>query len=483
VASAFAGLFEAAPRGLGRWASYAWYLGLLVLGAALWGYLLNWGDISFGLHDWAEGTGHRLAFLQTAVRSGMLPLHMPDGSALRNLTDRFAAIPDTLLSPQVLLLGFMQLGPFVLANTLLLYACGFVGLLLVARQLRLSAFAFGVVFFLFNFNGHITDHVVVGHMHWAGYFLLPYFVLLVMRALDGATGWRWTLMLSLVMLLTFLQGASHLFVMALIFLGLCALASRRMIRPAVLGIGFSILLSLGRILPPALESGKFDTEFLSGFETAGQMLEAFVTLRVPIPEQVFSRSPLSPLGWWEIDQFVGVVGLVFLVVYGLLFAWLRHPPEGRQRGLAGPLVAMTVLSIGRIYEPINLLGIPLISSQRVATRFIIFPVLFLVVFAASNLQRHLEERGASRAARSLALALLGVGAHDLWQHIKLWRVDRMFGLFTELPVDLTGELVANHPDPPYFLALGIGWAVAGLTLLALIYLAARESPAAAGDAA
>jgi hypothetical protein len=198
VASAFAGLFEAGARGIGRWASYAWYLGLLGLGAALWGYLLNWGDIPFGLHDWAEGTGHRLAFLQNAVRSGTLPLHMPDGSALRNLTDRFAAIPDTLLSPQVLLLGFMELGPFVLANTLLLYACGFAGLLLVARQLRLSAFAFGLVFFLFNFNGHVTDHIVVGHMHWAGYFLLPYFVLLVLKALDGATGWRWTLTFSLV---------------------------------------------------------------------------------------------------------------------------------------------------------------------------------------------------------------------------------------------------------------------------------------------
>jgi len=475
AASAFDGLFEASPRRHGRYASYAWYLGLLVLGAALWGYLLNWGEISFGLHDWAEGTGHRLAFLQNAVRSGMLPLHMPDGSALRNLTDRFVAIPDTLLSPQVLLLGFMELGPFVLANTLLLYACGFVGLLALGRRLRLSAFAFGAIFLLFNFNGHITDHIVVGHMHWAGYFLLPFFVLLVLDALDGRVGWRWTLKLSLVLFFIFLQGAFHLFVMSLIFLGLCALASRRLVRPAISGIGFSLLLSLGRILPPALESGKFDSGFLSGFETVGQLLEAFTRLRIPIPEQVFSRSPLSPLGWWEIDHYVGVLGLAFLLGYGLLYAWLRSPADNRLRGLAFPMAAMTLLSIGRIYKVINLLGIPLLSSQRVSTRFVVFPVLFLLAFAGLGLQKHLDRLGGSRAVRYLAMALFGVGAHDLWQHIKLWRVERMFDLFSNLPIDLTGELVANHPDPPYQLALGIGWGVALLTLLALVCLAARES--------
>ena len=147
------------------------------------------------------------------------------------------------------------------------------------------------------------------------------------------------------------------------------------------------------------------------------------------------------------------------------------------------MAAMTLLSIGRIYKLINLLGIPLISSQRVSTRFIIFPVLFLLAFAGLGLQNHLDRLGDSRAVRGLAMALLGVGAHDLWQHIKLWRVERMFDLFSNLPVDLTGELVANHPDPPYFLALGIGWAVAGLTLLVLVYLASRESSAAAGNAA
>lgn len=472
------GLFGASSRGGARRIAYAAYLGLFLLGAALWGYLLNWGDISFGLHDWAEGTGHRLAFLQNAVRGGQLPLHMPDGSALRNITDRFLAIPDTIFSPQLVLLSFMPLGRFVLANTLLLYAAGFAGLLMLGRRLRLSAFSFGAVFFLFNFNGHVTDHIVVGHMHWAGYFLLPFFMLLILQALEGGIGWRWVLQLAVVMLSIFLQGAYHLFVMALIFLGLCGLAIPRLARPAALGVVFSILLSLGRILPPALEAGRFDTEFLSGFETVGQLIQAFTQLRVPTPEQVFSRSSLTPLGWWEIDHFIGVVGLGFVLGYGLVFGLLRSPPEARLRELAAPMAAMMVLAIGRVYKVINLLGIPLISSQRVATRFVIFPLLFLLVLAGFNVQRHLEQRGSSGAVRLLALALLGVGAHDLWQHVKLWRFERMFDLFANLPVDLSGEVVANHPDPAYGLTLGIGWGVALVTLAALGYAAARESRAA-----
>ena len=164
IARVVGGLFEVAPTGVGRWASAGWYVALFLAGAVLWAYILNWGEIHFGRGDWAEGTGHRLAFLQNAVRSWQLPLHMPDGSALRNVTDRFMSTPDTILSPQVLLLGVLNLGSFVLANTLLLYAAGFTGMFLLARRLGLSAFAFGVVFVLFSLNGHITDHIVVGHI-------------------------------------------------------------------------------------------------------------------------------------------------------------------------------------------------------------------------------------------------------------------------------------------------------------------------------
>jgi hypothetical protein len=399
---------------------------------------------------------------------------MPDGSALRNLTDRFISTPDTILSPQVLLLAVLDLGPFVLVNTLMLYTVGFVGMALLARRLRLSAFAFGVVFVLFGLNGHITDHLVVGHMHWVGYFLLPYFAHLILEAVDGITSWSWVLRVALVLFFMFLQGAYHLFVMSLIFLLFCAASARRLARPALVAVGASILLSLGRILPPGLEAGKFDSEFLSGFTSVGQLLSAFVELREPIPERVFAQSLLSSLGWWEIDHFLGVLGLAFVVGYGLVYPWFRRELGPAYRVLGMPIFAMAFLSIGRIFRVINALGIPLLSSQRVSTRFVVFALLFLIALAGRNLQAHLPRLTQARWGKALCLALFGLGFHDLWQHIKLWRVDRMPDLFRNLQVDLSGEFVANHPDPAYAAALGIGWSIGLLTLGALIWLSLRN---------
>jgi hypothetical protein len=52
---------------------------------------------------------------------------MPDGSALRNVTDRYMALPDVMLAPQMLLLGVMPVGWFVLVNVWLMYTLGLFG--------------------------------------------------------------------------------------------------------------------------------------------------------------------------------------------------------------------------------------------------------------------------------------------------------------------------------------------------------------------
>ena len=61
-----------------RYARRAALILILLVVLAGWGYFLNFGDIPFDFHDWAEVNAPRLAFTKDAVEHWQLPLHMPD---------------------------------------------------------------------------------------------------------------------------------------------------------------------------------------------------------------------------------------------------------------------------------------------------------------------------------------------------------------------------------------------------------------------
>ncbi len=145
--------------GLNRWLQWGWMLALYVIGMLVWGFFLGWGEIPFEAHDWNQEWGF-YTILQEAIRSGRLPLHT---SPAAYATRRFLAIPQTSLSPQILLLSFMGIGRFILVNTWLHFTLGFVGCLLLGRSYRLSPLVFGFTVMLFSLNGHITAQIAVGH--------------------------------------------------------------------------------------------------------------------------------------------------------------------------------------------------------------------------------------------------------------------------------------------------------------------------------
>ncbi len=452
-----AGSALSAP-GLAKWAGRAYLVGLFFLGIAHWAYFLNYGRISFDMHDWVQ-EGWRYTFLQQAVLARQLPLHV---STPFTSIERFIARPDTVLSPQVLLLGRLELGEFVLANTLLLYGAGFVGLLLLKKRYGLSLLPFTVLFALFNFNGHITAHLAVGHSMYVGYFLLPFFAYLVLKLLEeGQAGWGWVTQMAVTLFVLFLQGAFHQFLWCLMFLALLAAFRPAYAAPLLKGMLFGLLLSLPRILPPALEYASQGMAFISGFPTVADLLAGLVVLKHPV--QAMS-DPASPIGWWEIDHYVGVVGFGFLLYFGLYLTW---KVGGEQRAVLGPSAALALLSVGHIYSLINRLPLPLADSERVSSRFLILPLVFLIVLGAIRFNSTLRERGNTGGAWTLlSLGGLALMTHDLLQHSRLWRFTNMYQLFPNTPVQMLVELV-QRDDPLYFLALSGG---AGVATLALVYL-------------
>jgi hypothetical protein len=447
------------------WFDRLWSASLYLSGLLHWCYFLNWGKIPFDLHDWLEA-GAYFSFLRQAALTNQLPLHI--GSAL-STTDRYLARPDTLISPQAYLLRFLEPGPFTLVNVLILYSVGFVALVLLKKRYSLAPAAFTALFALFNFNGHITAHYAVGHSEWIGYFFLPFFVLLILRALEGEKpGWRWVLLISLTLFAITLQGAFHFFLWCLIFLLAWGVFTPKYLLPAVKAIAASLLLSLFRLLPPAVEFIGGGKGFISGFPTVTDIFAALVVLKYPAEALA---SPFKSLGWWEVDTYVGLIGLAFLLYFGVYRTWRKQSPV---RALLVPIAVLTFLSIGKIYSLINHLPIPLSDSERVSSRFFILPVVALIILAAFNFQEFLTERGRrGLSERILNLGLLILMGHDLLQHSRIWRVTNMYKLFPSTPADIHASVI-NHPDPVYVTMLAVGAAGTLLTLIVLLVLSLRE---------
>jgi hypothetical protein len=463
---------ELNPGSFNTWFERAWLAGLYLAGGALWGKFLNWGRIPFDFHDWAEISAPRLAFIRDAVIKGALPLHMPDASALRNVTDRFMSIPDALLSPQILLMRWMDVGQFILVDTLLLYTLGFLALLWLRRKFSISPISFAIIFFLFNFNGHITSHMSIGHASWGGYFLFPWFVIFTLQLLEGEKHtWRWAARMSILLFLVFLQGSFHQYVWMLIFLGLLGITCWRTFLPVLKAGLFAGLLSMVRLLPPVLEMSKFDNEFLGGYPSLHDLWQSLVSIRFP-EQALSSRSMFTTLGWWEFDLYIGLGGTLILVIGTLL--WLRRWREKNAYAeLFIPLAVLSFFTFGRMYQVLRLIPIPLLSGERVTSRMISLPFVFVLILGIVAFDQWMQARPSHSGLKVIGLAGLGIIIHDLWQHLKAWQVTNAFPAFPLTPTDLSIKIVANHPDPIYMTYLGVGAAVSLLSLVVLLVLARR----------
>ena len=450
-----------------------WLVLLLAAVMGCWGYFLNFGDIPFDFHDWAEVNAPRLAFLKDAVTRGQLPLHMPDSSALRSVTDRYLALPDMILSPQVLLLRWLSVGQFVLVHTWLMTAAGYAGLLRLKKRFSLSLLNFTWITLLFFLNGHMLSHYAVGHVTWGGAFLLSWFAELVFSLIDGDSGPAWEAKMAFLLFAVFLQGSFHQFVWCVIFLGFLAISNWHLLFTILRsGIGAG-LLSAVRIIPPALQMGAFDDDFLGGYISLIQMGNAFI--RNITPADAFNpRRTGSVQGWWEFDIYIGAVGL--LILAAALIAWLLI--RNRDLGfpaLICPVAVLILFSYGSNYSLMRFFRIPLFFGERISSRFLFLPFFFIVIAGISALQRFLNAK-AYRTAGNILLGLLIIPAGVLlWNHLQAWRVMEAVKSFPYTYTDLSLKTVANHPDRPYTTGLLIGFAVTAATAVLLILRAKKSS--------
>lgn len=452
---------------------------LLVLILVSWGFFLNWGNIPFDFHDWAEVNAPRLAFLKDAITKGKLPLHMPDSSALRGVTDRYMALPDVILSPQIILLRWLPVGTFVLINTWIQIGLGYWGLLKLKKRFSLSLLSFTWISLLFFLNGHMLSHYAVGHVTWGGTFLLTWFAELVFALIDGERGSLWEIKMAFLLFFIFLQGSFHQFVWCVIFLGFLAISNWKMLLTILRSGIYAVLLSAVRIIPPALQMGAFDDDFLGGYRTPIQILKAFVKVISPA-DSLNQAKTGAVLGWWEFDIYTGIAGL--LIVFLSIIAWLmlRNYILGFP-SLICPVAVLSLFSIRNFYMLMRFFRIPLFSGERVSSRFLFLPFFIMLTAGTAALQQWLKEKPFRKKGNIVLSAALIPAVIELMLHLNTWKVTEAVNGFPYTYTDLSIKVVANHPDQPYTTGLLIGLIISVVSAVILLIRAYKQQLEASGQ--
>jgi hypothetical protein len=160
------------------------------------------------------------------------------------------------------------------------------------------------------------------------------------------------------------------------------------------------------------------------------------------------HDPWHPwIGTWELDIYLGVAGFLFIVLCGI---WLRFrgPEKGqvpRFRNMDWPIGITLFLSLGANFYVVVLANIPLVSSvERVPTRFIIVPILALVIIGCIRLQALLNTGSGGTALRIAGLAGLLHNTCMLSIHSWIWQNRKLERLFADPTMDNVGRIVSGE---------------------------------------
>ena len=246
---------------------------------------------------------------------------------------------------------------------------------------------------VFTLNGHIISHLSVGHLPWAAYFLSPWIV-----GLGGAHVARQSVVTECCDVRRDVRRHDSHRRMACLRL-VVALHGLRLSRPAPSNRGGG---------PDWPDDGVARCR-ASG--AGGRHLRRWLQhFRERLSKQVAACSPpsLRPryandlLDPWELDAYVGYTGFLLLCLGSIPF---RQSAKRFLNVLLLPTAALILLSLGDVYER-TLFRLPGFVSERVTSRFIILPILWLTLAGCRPDRRLVAPRGTIARERRL-LVLLG----------------------------------------------------------------------------
>lgn len=413
-----------------RWLDAAALLLALVGGIVFWLHFFGWGRVRLSFEDWPN-QAYYLDILRLAVSHGQIPWI---GNWDAHATDKFLAVPETLLAPQIVLLPWLSNGAFAAFETCLLYVAGVAGWWRAKHLFGWTPEMALLAIVAASFNGFVVSHLAAGHLMWGACLLAPWLLLSLRELLVEKPAPRAWLPLAFWIFALFLLGAFHLAFWWIFFTGIAALARpKTALLPAVFALAAASLLSAFRIVP-ALLFLKEKANFLTGYPGLLTLWSAFTEIRPydggHLTGPVQTAVTADMLGWWEFNHYVGL-GLLFFVLGTAAFAlWKRRVPETLP--LAAGCLGMLILSYGRVYS--LLYPLPMFHSERVVTRFVSVAFLGLVYLGLRGLEEPLSAR-ARGWVRALCVLVLAGALWDAWAGAQPW---------------ILARLEVSHPFSAYF---------------------------------
>ena len=454
----------------------AFWAGLYLAGLLAWLFFFQSRiDPEFyRTHDWPKEYKY-FSVLQQAVKTGTLPWHTSEKMQPSQPTDRFLAIPESLslLAPQTQLLRWMHIKAFVIFNTLLLYTLGTFALFKLSRHYDFPPAIAAFGFLIFTLNGHIVSHFSAGHSMWSGYFLLPWVLYLLCTGYSSSFTLRHALYMALALAGIVLQGGVHIFIWCLLFLGLLWLTAPWRLRFIWATFIISGLLVLHRLLPTFIT-----------FQPAPHLLRGFPSQNDVWGSLISLSRYRNSLFSWEFDNYISLPGLLLTACFIAIPVWHRkiHATAAVLNRSLFPICFFAWCTLRtHWFAIINNLHIPLLSIERVPSRFLILPLLFTQTIGCIMAQDWLSGiPDGSRKKRILSLVITPVLLFNfalLIRHLQIWRMARIEAAASAMINWQKMPTIVWREDFGYKATTLSAWGVSLLTLTAVtIWLILTRKP-------
>jgi hypothetical protein len=439
------------------------YIVVFCFGILLWIKFLNFGDIPSDRLDWLQVTFPRFTTMQHALIDNVLPLHIVEQFGIKDVTDRFFVIPDLILSPDIFLLRFLSIPIFILVHILICYTIGFWGLNRLRNKLKLSFTTFFPLFMLLNFNGFIISHIAVGHLTWGAYFLLPFFIELIWDIFNAnLIVLNWIYRFSFLQFGIFLFGGYHFFVWITFFMMILFMAVKERRKMFFFAILSSFFLNAFKIIPSALLSGNLSLDFHTSFSNSNQLFQSLIYSHTP--KDAIISSTVLDYTIWEINFYVGLASSILILIFSYNF--YQNPENKHYRILLIPICVLTLLSIGHFFQPVFQSGLPILSGERVFTRFFILPLLLLITISINQYQISLTKNLNKPFFLFYVWILNLIIANDLTQHAANWEIKQIIEIIPTEFMQLNYS-IQNREDPIYVTSILAG---VGISIITFIFL-------------